>query len=632
MNMNTAEKAKIFVVGIAAIMAVGFFGWTINKYVLRSQAAVSNVTVEMNPSSGAVPENSIQVIIKPQEAGKKISAVDAVFDVKNGTFIGSDGCSKLEGGDKSIFTELFDEVNGAKGRYSCGVLKKDAELPEGVVIGITVACTNNDPITVSFNTQASQIVGNVEGVQYGFGNVTSATFDCSGKGGGGTPPVPPQGDGQVSASFSPDTCAVDKGKACQYQLNIVSRKTENKISGYFVKLAFDKGILKATEVKGPVGASEQPKVTPPAISPPKTDGPVLGVQLAQSPGTVLATPSPASSAISPTVGAPATRDCRSDQECVTKFCSGNPFCPMRCIIQPGQTTGLCTPPNQPSPSVGTPVPSGGPQPLSSCKVVKTLIDNDKGEVGLLLVCDSPAQGLFQSFTNTFSFSAIGDGEGQLKIASIQVVGPQGAPLYTVDKGIAKYVIGGGRGGGATNVTLQVKGRLQCIPQKPKNAPSSFGAQIGLKDGGLKEPIFKDVELTFDDKGHLSGEVAFSANTNETEGYAVYSKFKKHLRKKICDATARESFPGSYRCDRGKIDLKPGKNVIDMSNVVQLFGDLAYGDQDGVVNSFDMAKIRLCLGSTEESCVRNADSNFDRIVNASDWACAIAALNERYDSE
>src|SRR3990167_1739043 len=88
--MFTVLKSKTYILVVATIAALVFFGLLYRVYILRSQAAVSNIDIEMNPSSGPVPETSMQVIFKPQEPGKKISAVDAVFNVENGLYIRSE--------------------------------------------------------------------------------------------------------------------------------------------------------------------------------------------------------------------------------------------------------------------------------------------------------------------------------------------------------------------------------------------------------------------------------------------------------------------------------------------------------------------------------------------------------------
>ena len=360
--MFTVLKSKTYILVVATIAALVFFGLLYRVYILRSQAAVSNIDIEMNPSSGPVPETSMQVIFKPQEPGKKISAVDAVFNVENGLYIGSDGCANLETGDTSIFSELISESNGAKGRYGCAVLKKDEELPNAVVIGITVACTNNDPIKVTFDSQNSQIVGNVDGTQYGYGNVATATFDCS----GGEPPQgPPEEFSQISASFVPEVCDTQVGATCDYKLRIAANNGQDKISGYYVRVAYDKGILKGQSVKGPgIELPDRPTLPPLSVTPIQSGtmsarlgtSVVLGelAQAAPSPGAAITSPTPGtpatSSTPSPTTTIPNTLVCTNDQDCINKYCNGNPTCGLRCDIQPGQTQGVCVPP------VMTPVP------------------------------------------------------------------------------------------------------------------------------------------------------------------------------------------------------------------------------------------------------------------------------------
>ena len=260
-----------------------------------------------------------------------------------------------------------------------------------------------------------------------------------------------------------------------------------------------------------------------------------------------------------------------------------------------------------------------PQPPveSTCSVVKTDVNNEIGTMEILYVCDSNSSELKTSYTSTFSFDAIAEGEGTLDIADIQVVGPQAvAGLYSVNKGSAKYIIGQ-----SGNMDITLKLRMQGITKKPDKR-DSMQVKIGVGDGGLEEPVYKTVEFKSDENGHFKGTASF--NLPARKDYKLLIKCEHCMQRKVCAKDAKETEAGAYSCDKGKIEFKNGTNSLDLTSLVQLACDVPAGSQDGVCNSADFALIRNLLGKSDDDAIRKGDLNFDGIVNAVDFSIMTAS--------
>jgi hypothetical protein len=504
--------------------------------------------------------------------------------VQNGTISSWLPCKPLEEGKTPQIKPLIETI-GTNPRYSCVVLDKDENLVSGLVISGAVQCSGTAPVIISLDTQKSQVSGPVEGALYSFNPSQTVTYTCNGA---GTTPTPIPSD--VSAEFDPTTCRGDKGSACNYGLTIKSNDGAKKISGYFVKINFDKTILKGKAAAGPASVKG---LLAQAIVPTNTPAPVIN-----APTAVPAAPTAAP-------GAPTTAPGTPTGIAATPTVTGG-------VTPTGSITGTITPP------VGGGKPVIVPPKESTCSMVTADVDNEKGIMTLLYVCDSASAELKTSYTNTLTFDAIAEGEGSLSIADVQVVGPQAvAGLYSVNKGTAKYIIG--QGGG--NVDVKLKLRMQGITKKPSKR-DTMQVRIGVGDGGLAEPVYKTVEFKSDENGHFSGTASF--NVPSRKDYKLLVKCEHCLQRKVCDKDAKEAEAASYSCDKGKIELKNGQNSFDLSGIVQLACDIPAGKQDGVCNSADFALVRNLLGKTDEDSLRKADLNFDGIVNALDFSIMTAS--------
>lgn len=595
------KKERLILLIVVALAAFSAFVWFINSSLPGSGAAVSKTDISVSSES----KGNVAFVVAPHDNTDRISAVDLVIEVENGTLTDWNECGSLDTSQEYPFSELISE-SGSPARYSCVLIKDKDQLPPNVTISGSVACSGSEAARVTVS-QRSEVAGPVEGEIYELYGLGTATVECDGTGGGGdqTPTPTPKPDETLSATFDPAECSAGVGGSCSYDLNITPNKDAKKISGLYVKLSYDEDILDFNDVQ---------------------TRDVLGesVMLAQTNTTPSPSPVP---------------QCKTDVDCAST-CSTVANCKAVCSIPAGQTSGTCVnpgttvtpqPSSTPVPSITvvtspTPLPSTTPEPIpEQCSMIST---HDKdGIFEFLYTCDNSIETLPTSVSHTFVFDAIGEGSESMRIDSIQVVGPDTLGSYSVNKGKASYDIGGSRESG--NIELDLKLRLQCVVKKPVR-DTKVRVNVGLGDGTLDKNVFKDVEMSFNDDGHLVGSISFDADPGK--GFKVMPKYEYGMRKKICDNNATENFPGAYGCDKGNIELKAGKNTLDLSKVILLSGDLPPDGQDGITNAADQALVRNLIGKSDAESVELADVNYDNIVNQVDHACMIAALAVRWDEE
>lgn len=576
------NKARIITILVVAAASIGFFVWLTNSYVLDSQAALARADIVITSSdavNGTVP---VSFIIKPQDESFKISGADLHVEVSNGHIDSWEDCKSLdatESGD--IFTTLTSET-GKSARHSCVVLRGEDQLPSQIVLTGHVKCSTQDDATLVISDK-SQATGPVNGSEYELFHTGPVDIACGGGGGSDE-------SAEIITQFQPDTCSANVGETCNYNLNIKAANTRFRMSGIYVKLSYDKDIVQfgkfqAGSVKGVTVAQAQTTPTG-SVSPTPSNTDVTP--------TITILPPTLSPTIPPSLTPP----------------TGAPTIPDPTIT------------SEPSP---TAVPTTIPVPSEGCRL--EAVNEGPGTLAFMYLCNSPAGGLPTSFSQPLTFNAVGNGGGSLRIEGIQIVGPDTFGGYMVSRDKATYDIGKGAEDG--NVTLDMKLRMQCVVKKPKGA-QSMRVRVGLGDGPLNKPVYKDATFTADDKGHWNGTVSF--NVPAGSGYKILPKGEKHMQKKVCTSSPTEDYPGAYRCDKGEITLREGVNKLDLSNIILLIGDLPPDEQDGISNAKDQSLIRNLIGKSDEESVRLADVNYDGVVNAVDHSCMIAALSVRWDEE
>jgi hypothetical protein len=178
---------------------------------------------------------------------------------------------------------------------------------------------------------------------------------------------------------------------------------------------------------------------------------------------------------------------------------------------------------------------------------------------------------------------------------------------------------------ASELTFTI--RFQGVTKTPKEGQRDQKVRITLDDGASQSAhmvTFKaQTDGTF--KGTLTKVVDTSAK------YAFLIKGPKHLTKRICVSNPTEQFGGQYHCaGNGSITLKKGANEINFSKVLLLAGDLP--EQNGIIDSVDLAFIRQNFRTTDAEKLTRGDLNMDGIIDSQDFALVIAALGFKYDED
>ena len=608
-----------------AVIAIGFFIWLTNSYVLKSNADQKKADITISHPDITGSKTSLSFLVTPKDTADVISGVDLYVEVSNGEISSWEGCTNVQG-TTPAFTELVTKT-GKDARYSCVVLKEAKELPKSVVIKGQVTCATDKLMHIKILKDKTDVVGPVVGTEYALDTVAEFDYNC---GGGTTPPLPspPVLTGDITTSFSPDSCSTEVGGKCDFKLTASARNGKDRISGMYFKLTYDPNILKAVGVDKHTSSGQ--------------DGPPIKIE----PPVVLGLIAQAAVTPPPSSTVPAVNTCQSNADCA----SGG-----TCVKPAGSTTGKCvysnttipttipvtgavtpaptaivSPTTIPVPSTTTVIPtistSGTPLPPVPDICWMETVDYKPGELSFIYTCKQSAAQLPTSISLPIRFNAIGNGDGDLKVKAVQIAGPDVVGPYSVDHTSATYSIGGGTAG---NLQLNMKLRMQCVLHKPRG-PQTMKVKIGLGDGRLKAPLYQTAEFTADDKGFWNGTVTFKAPAGG--GYKILPKGEKHMQKKICVNNPKEDYPGAYGCDKGGITLKDGENTIDFSSIVMLSGDLPPGEQDGISNAKDQSLVRNLIGKSDAESARLADINYDGVVNAVDHSCLIAALSVRWDEE
>jgi len=181
----------------------------------------------------------------------------------------------------------------------------------------------------------------------------------------------------------------------------------------------------------------------------------------------------------------------------------------------------------------------------------------------------------------------------------------------------------------SNVTLDMKVRLQGVVKQPVEAYRTQTMKVLVQSTDKSFRQEQSIPFTVNGDAIWTGTMKL-ANVPIEKSFAIYVKGPKHLRRKICSLTPTENIPGQYVCEDGQIKLVEGTNVVDMSNIYVLAGDLPV--QNGIVDAVDIIYVRNNLGSTNPSVLSHADLNLDGIVDTQDYTLTIVALGFKYDEK
>jgi len=181
-------------------------------------------------------------------------------------------------------------------------------------------------------------------------------------------------------------------------------------------------------------------------------------------------------------------------------------------------------------------------------------------------------------------------------------------------------------GDGSSVTLKFRTRFQGITGQPAGGQNQLTAQVTLQSNrGTKSE--QTVTFTPESNGIWTGETrSFSLPTDES--YILKIKGQKHLSKKICDLRPTESLPGTYKCFQPTLKLSPGSNVVDLTGIILLAGDIP--QQDGIIDARDIVYIRQNFSNTGQERLVRGDLNLDGIVDTQDYVLVMSALSFKYD--
>lgn len=192
----SSRSAKIRIaVATLTFLVAGFFIWKfVNQYLIRSRADVANpVNITMTPSKSNVQfgeQFTVDVVLNPMEAGKKISAVDLNFNIDKTLvdFVSYTDYNYFQSTlNGQVYNgEVINTLSGAENasRLVLTANKSDDQLTPNNVTTVKLTFTfraksTNGNFIFSVNKESSQIVGTNGTGPVQFGISTTATTQAN---------------------------------------------------------------------------------------------------------------------------------------------------------------------------------------------------------------------------------------------------------------------------------------------------------------------------------------------------------------------------------------------------------------------------------------------------------------------
>jgi len=176
---------------------------------------------------------------------------------------------------------------------------------------------------------------------------------------------------------------------------------------------------------------------------------------------------------------------------------------------------------------------------------------------------------------------------------------------------------------SVKVELKIKYRMQGVLNwiASQSAPTKFAI---LKNGTAitSTPNSFTASLSSDLLWHGQIEQQLLSGND----YALLIKPDKHLQRKVCSLSARDSTT-LYSCGQDKIILSSTTTDLDLSGLIFFAGDITgeQGIADGKVDSLDYVMIQLIIKNNtgkDPAQVAKADLNYDGIVDTQDASLII----------
>jgi hypothetical protein len=185
----------------------------------------------------------------------------------------------------------------------------------------------------------------------------------------------------------------------------------------------------------------------------------------------------------------------------------------------------------------------------------------------------------------------------------------------------------------SKVNLRMKVKVQGVNSSTFSnlfTKQRFGVSIG---GGTLSDNTQFVYSIFEHRGAgvFEGVVTFEpSKVPDGTGYRVIIKGSKHLAKRFCAVNIAGDKNYSCPIASSNISLGTGVANLDYSAFSLSAGDLPMGDQDGVVDSQDLAFIRDNLGAKQPEIIKTGDLNMDGIIDTQDYSIVINNLISNED--
>ncbi len=660
-------KNRIFIFVYVALIVGVALAWYFNKYVgRRTTAAQDAVSITLNPDASTFEANTqkdIDVIIQSPDAVKKISGIDLIFNATGPIkFIKVSNPSPFPGTDTSLFNSVVENVANQTLHLSYVSLKTDAELPSILHFQITIEGTGEGLGKITLDQSNSQVVGNIVGKLYAFGSVQEGSYT-----------IIASNSARVSADFTPSPLSLNVGEQGVEYLTINGTTGDQRISGFHFVYTYDPNIIEVSSIDAPIDAStggDANKFVQVKKDINATTGTVdityvstlsqdllpkqpmltmhlLGKQVGQGQFTIVNNEVtgnvPGNAYLVNTyagvynVNSQVTA-CNTNTDCeASYFCSSSKICePLNCspavplckmsVISNHQCV-LANVTNGTSCGNGMVCNNGQCVNGSLTPTITTTVCQTNDQCSTTQICNPNLQiceNLICNIQTPVCQHAVARNHSCVFDPDLDGTACTGGTCQSgscVPGGVSPSPTPLG------NIRLNMKLKLQGILKMPA-APRPIRVKVTVAGGGLgSNTVTRTVTFTSNESGVWTGNTAVNAPAGS--GYKIFVKGPQHLQKRICNSLPTETATGTYRCgDAGLINLQNGDNSLDFSGITMLTGDIP--DQDGIVDSYDLAYLILSFGSTDPKSLAIGDMNQDGLIDTQDYSLVIASLSVKYD--
>lgn len=173
-------------------------------------------------------------------------------------------------------------------------------------------------------------------------------------------------------------------------------------------------------------------------------------------------------------------------------------------------------------------------------------------------------------------------------------------------------------------------RFQGITTQPaESAPKIPGKITFVRNNNWDKRIEVPTNFIYQSRGIWQS--IESVPVPPGDHYKILIRGEKHLQRAICERKPADQYPGSYKCGNpnGDIVIPAIEDTFDFSTIFLFAGDIPFkGENDGVIDAFDISYIRTHLGTKEPI----GDLNYDGVIDTQDYTIAIGAMQIQRQDE